>query len=71
MSDPLSHMDGWKLIEALRGGVPATCDFCGKETSANNLTPEEAGDWVCFGCLDRWEKEEEADAQPPRDGEPQ
>lgn len=43
-----------ELIEAIRGGVPAKCDFCGKETEPEMLEPEEAGAWVCHECLRRW-----------------
>lgn len=47
-----------ELIVALRGGIPAKCDFCEQETAPEKLHPEEAGDWVCETCLRRWEKEE-------------
>lgn len=48
-----------ELIIELRGGLPLTCDFCGKGTSEYDLHPEEAGMWACITCINRWEKEEE------------
>lgn len=47
------------LIEDLRGGVPEKCDFCGEPKAADNLEPEEGGAWVCWDCLDRWEKRDD------------
>lgn len=46
-----------ELIEAIRGGVPSKCDFCGSETEPHDLHPEEAGEWACITCIRRWEKE--------------
>lgn len=42
------------LIVDMRGGYPATCSFCKKDTPPGQLEPEEAGDWVCWECLHRW-----------------
>lgn len=48
-----------ELIIDLRGGyVPAECDFCHKETHTDNLHPEEAGDWACIECIERWKSQE-------------
>ena len=53
------EIDTFELIAALRGGVPAQCDFCGQEfTDDNPPQPEEAGDWACFECVKRWAKED-------------
>lgn len=44
------------LIVALRGGVPAACDFCRQPfTRERYPIPEEAGEWTCRECLTRWE----------------
>ena len=45
-------MDVRQMIIDLRGGVPANCDFCGKETPEDNMHPEEAGMWICITCID-------------------
>lgn len=42
-----------ELLEAVRGGVPAKCDFCRKATKPDMLEPEEAGAWICHECLRR------------------
>lgn len=47
-------IDSRKLIVDLRGGVPPKCDFCGRECPPEQLHPEEAGEWVCNLCLERW-----------------
>lgn len=57
MSDELTNDDLKQAIIDLRGGLPAACDFCRKETAPENLEPEEAGEWVCHECLDRWNKQ--------------
>lgn len=54
MSD--DDLDARELIVALRGGVPAKCDFCQQEVEPENLHPEEAGEWACIECIMRWEK---------------
>jgi formylmethanofuran dehydrogenase subunit E len=51
------EIDPRELIIALRGGVPAICDFCGKERAPETLHPEEGGEWVCMDCLERWQRE--------------
>lgn len=53
-------MNARQLIEDLRGGVPSKCDFCQKPTPPEQLEPEEAGDWVCRECLERWDGQEMA-----------
>ena len=53
MSEEFSAFD---LIVSLRGGLPAACDFCKQPfTDDRYPVPEEAGDWACIECLDRWE----------------
>lgn len=47
-----------ELIEAMRGGVPVKCDFCGKEVPDFCMEPEEGGMWACIWCLYRWEATE-------------
>lgn len=49
------------MIIALRGGVPKVCDFCGRERPENELHPEEAGQWACIYCIDRWTEEDAED----------
>lgn len=52
---------GWELIAALRGGVPARCDFCdGEYTAERYPVPEEAGLWACIECWNRWEEMDRA-----------
>ncbi len=49
-----------KMIVALRGGIPERCDFCEQPYTDERLpVPEEAGDWACTECWDRWEKQDE------------
>jgi hypothetical protein len=44
------------LIVALRGGLPECCDFCNQPfTAARYPVPEEAGEWACSECLERWQ----------------
>lgn len=47
------EMSARDLIVDLRGGVPEKCSFCLKETPAEKLHPEEAGDWICNECIAR------------------
>jgi hypothetical protein len=54
MKDPTAR----ELIVELRGGVPLKCDFCNKETTEENLHPEEAGMWACITCMDRWTRDD-------------
>ena len=52
-------MDMLKMIAELRGGIPESCDFCGKPyNEERHPIPEEAGDWTCSECWERWEKED-------------
>ncbi len=47
------------MIAAMRGGVPENCDFCGQPyTDERTPIPEEAGEWTCSECWDRWAKED-------------
>lgn len=39
-------------IAALRGGEPTKCDWCDQPAPFAQLEPEEAGQWVCHGCLE-------------------
>lgn len=56
MSDDYNQA-AFELIVALRGGLPGACDFCGQPfTAARYPIPEEAGEWTCRECLDRWIK---------------
>jgi hypothetical protein len=45
-------------IAMFRGGIPDKCDFCNQPATADELEPEEAGDWACHACLLRWAKED-------------
>ena len=50
----------FEMIVALRGGIPERCDFCEQPYTDERLpVPEEAGDWACTECWDRWEKQDE------------
>lgn len=53
-----NNLDVKELIADLRGGYPKTCDFCLKERTEDELVPDEAGEWSCIYCWDRWENEE-------------
>ncbi len=54
--------DVTEMLIALRGGIPEKCDFCLKPfTKERYPTPEEAGDWACSECLERWERQEHED----------
>jgi len=55
MPDPDFQMTSNELIVALRGGIPVKCDFCGQPMKPSDAIPEEAGDWACRTCWDRWE----------------
>lgn len=46
------------MIANLRGGIPVACNFCRQEKPPEQMEPEEAGEWVCWACLDRWEYQE-------------
>jgi len=50
----------FEMIVALRGGIPERCDFCEQPYTDERLpVPEEAGDWACTECWNRWEKQDE------------
>ena len=54
MTDDIEdYNDVRNLIADLRGGVPEKCDFCQEERSADELHPEEAGQWICNACIKR------------------
>ena len=47
------------IIYELRGGHPAQCDFCGQEYNEHRYpVAEEADQWACNECLERWEKQD-------------
>jgi hypothetical protein len=63
--EPMDHLDdnqaAFDFIVALRGGIPDTCDFCQKPFTVERYPiPEEAGEWTCRECLDRWRAEGKA-----------
>lgn len=48
-----------EMIVAMRGGIPDNCDFCGQPFNQQRAPiPEEAGEWTCSECWERWEQEE-------------
>lgn len=48
------------MIAELRGGIPEKCDFCGQPFNDKRYPiPEEAGEWTCSECWERWENEDE------------
>jgi len=52
------HELDWRDIAAIRGGVPEVCDFCGQAYEGGRYpVPEEAGEWACSECLERWANE--------------
>lgn len=55
-------MDGGdvlRLIAELRGGVPDRCDFCARPyTDERYPVPEEAGQWACIDCVNRWDAQD-------------
>jgi hypothetical protein len=54
MSDDYNQA-AFEMIVALRGGLPAVCDFCGQMfTEARYPVTEEAGEWACAECWARW-----------------
>jgi hypothetical protein len=44
------------FIADLRGGVPEKCDFCDQPYVEGHRwpIPEEAGEWTCNLCLEKW-----------------
>jgi hypothetical protein len=52
------NLDTANLINALRGGKPGKCDFCGQKKPNNELEPEEGGQWACWDCLTQWENQQ-------------
>jgi len=53
------ELNTFDMIVALRGGHPATCDFCDQPyTESRHPEPEEAGLWTCSECVARWRKED-------------
>lgn len=53
----LSDLDGRDLIIDLRGGSHEKCDFCGGTFPHEEIHPEEAGQWACIHCIEKWRKE--------------
>lgn len=52
-------MSVMEMIIAMRGGIPESCDFCGKPfNDLRRPVPDEAGEWSCTECWKRWEKED-------------
>lgn len=53
-------MNMLQMIAELRGGIPDKCDFCNQPyTEKRYPIPEEAGEWTCSECWERWQKEEQ------------
>ncbi len=53
-------MNVLEMIAEMRGGIPECCDFCGQTfNETRHPIPEEAGEWTCTECWERWEKEDE------------
>lgn len=50
-------------IAEMRGVTPTKCDFCEKDTPFDRLEPEEAGAWVCWDCMARWDRKDLKDAR--------
>ena len=44
-----------EMIHSLRGGEPTHCDFCTEPFDERGAVPDEAGEWACYRCWDRWE----------------
>jgi hypothetical protein len=52
-------MNMLNMIAELRGGIPEKCDFCEQSFNEERYPiPEEAGEWTCSECWERWMKEE-------------
>lgn len=50
----MNEDDNWPqefidLVIAMRGNPPDKCDYCHIETE---VTPGEAGLWICYECLE-------------------
>lgn len=57
----VNNDDVFLAIVALRGGIPEKCDFCDQPyTDERYPVPEEAGQWTCIECWERWEREDAA-----------
>ena len=52
------------MIVELRGGIPEKCSFCDQPFDSRGAIPEEAGEWACYVCWDRWETQ--SSDQPDR-----
>lgn len=46
-----------EIITEMRGGIPDKCSFCEQPFDERGAIPEEAGDWACYPCWDKWAKE--------------
>ena len=47
-----------EFIAWLRGGQPSKCDFCGDDVTLEDAVPEEAGQWACMSCFNRFEEQD-------------
>lgn len=47
------------IVDLRGGGLPERCDFCDQPYIEGTRwpIPEEAGEWTCNECLDRWRRE--------------
>ena len=55
----MTNDDVYEMIVAVRGGIPERCDFCGERyTDTRYPIPEEAGEWACSECWERWQEED-------------
>jgi len=48
-------IDVREMIINLRGGIPERCDFCKEKRPKHEMHPEEAGEWACIYCIERWD----------------
>lgn len=53
-----------QLIADLRGGIPANCDFCNQPMDPETAVAEEAGQWACAECWQKFEAEDAAFNSP-------
>lgn len=48
-----------QLIADFRGGIPANCDFCNQPMNPETAVAEEAGQWACAECWQKFEANDE------------
>lgn len=53
-----AHITTAELIANFRGGIPANCDFCNQPVKPEEAVAEEAGQWACAECWERFERED-------------